>query len=86
LYDKLNYIIASQSCSGWTEYTAAYSKEVYSFALATIKVNDKNVTLLIDHENHRVVELIQTETGYVFNLQLKHQASAFYMRTSCLAY
>ncbi len=64
LYDNMTGIMFYPNCNDWIEYNAIYATRNYRFTIASINVDGKTVTLLIDQYSDDVVELVVTETGF----------------------
>ncbi len=63
--DKLSYMMISPDCHGWMKYDANFAKRINQFLLVTIEVDGQSINLIVDRLSGTVVEMRQTETGYL---------------------
>ena len=65
LYDKFALITIAPECGNWMNYNIQYAQASYLAVMAMIEVDGREVALIIDYYSGEVVELVNTETGFI---------------------
>lgn len=63
-YDQLNYVVFMPESGNWTNYMACYSQKSFSFTIATINVDNRDIFVIYNEHSGEVAELVETSSGF----------------------